>query len=63
MIAPAPADSGGVFEGFWGLITEVSDGNKLDDYLTLDISLVYLADASEYADRSAVEAALSKSPV
>jgi hypothetical protein len=62
-IVPIPEAAGGVFEGFWGLIVAMDEENMLQNNLGLELELVYLGDASDYADRSAVESALATSPV
>jgi hypothetical protein len=63
-IAPASTPPSDVFEGVWGLIEDIEEvENRLPNRLVLDVGLVYLGDADEYADRSAVESALGTSPV
>lgn len=62
-LRPEPTDVDGIFEGVWGLVVGMGDGNRLASDLSLDVELFLLADASDYADRSAVEAALAESPV
>lgn len=62
-IEPSPSDVGGPFEGIWGLVEGYSDPNRLRNTFDLEVDLAYLGDASEYADRSAVETALTDSVI
>lgn len=62
-LRPSPTDVGGVFEGVWGLVIGMGDGNRLENDLTVDVELFLLGDASDYANRSAVDTALATSPV
>lgn len=62
-IAPSPSDAGGPYEGIWALVTGYSDGNRLSNRFVLEMDVVYLGDASDYADRTAVESALTQSPI
>jgi hypothetical protein len=62
-IEPQPADTGGPFEGIWALVTGYSDENRLSNRFALGVDVAYLGDRSEYADRSAVETALTQSVI
>jgi len=62
-IEPVPSDSGGPFEGIWGLVTGMTDGNRLPNRFVLDVDVTYLGDRSEYADRAALKTALGSSPL
>jgi hypothetical protein len=62
-IEPQPADTGGPYEGIWALVTGYSDENRLSNRFTVGVDVAYLGDRSEYADRSAVETALTQSVI
>ena len=62
-IAPSPTQPDTQFEGIWGLVESVASPNFLTNTITLEVELTYLGDASEYADRSAVETALTGSVI
>jgi hypothetical protein len=62
-LAPSPAQTDTQFEGIWGLVTGGSAPNRLANRIVLDLELAYLGDASDYADRAAVETALTDSVI
>jgi len=62
-IEPTPSNPGTPVSGMWALVTGHSNPNELPNRLAIDLDVAYLGDASEYADRSAVESALADSPL
>ena len=67
VVSIAPADPGlataGVWEGLWGLVTGGDDTNRLSNRFQLDVEVFVLGSLGDYADRAAVAAALSNSPL
>jgi hypothetical protein len=62
-LRPSPTQVGTQFEGIWGLVRSVESPNRLTNRIELTMELTYLGDASEYADRAAVESALTQSVI
>jgi hypothetical protein len=62
-IAPSTAQPDTQFEGIWGLVQGGTSPNRLTNRIELELELAYLGDASEYADRAAVETALTQSVI
>jgi len=62
-IEPVPWDPGTPISGMWALVTGHSNPNDLPNRLAVDLDVVYLGDADEYADRAAVQSALEEPPL
>lgn len=62
-IEPTPASPGTPVSGLWALVTGHANPNDLPNRLAIDLDVVYLGDADEYADRAAVESALANAPL
>lgn len=62
-IAPSPTQVDTQFEGIWGLVQGGTSPNRLTNRIELNLELAYLGDASDYADRAAVETALTQSVI
>lgn len=62
-LRPVPTQTDTQYEGIWGLVTGGTSPNRLTNRIVLELEVVYLGDASEYADRSAIDSALGTAPL
>jgi len=62
-IEPSPSQTGNPYEGIWCIVTDHSNPNRLSNRLIVDMEIVYIADRSDYTDRTAVENEFGTSPV